>query len=376
MRGSGALTFRWFSFALASVVAGMAVSGAPNTSAGPWRIRPAFILPSLLPARPHTPAQSVAYTLLPDRLLILSEGRGRAVERTVLVGRARLAMLARKLYLLCSDPSSPEREWRLAARELAGYLIAPIEDDLEPNVPLSVDLDDALSAVPLTVLPARSGQPFGEKFAVRLVAGTPVVRPAPLTTAGPMLAVGVSAVSAGEETLLPLPDAVAEARDAAAHFADARLLLNRDATVQQIERDLTQAAAFHFAGHARQTAGGAALVSGAQDITASELAHMDLSRCQLAVISTCSAEPPQWGGKPHRLGLASALLEAGAAGVLATRWQLDSAAARLYTQAFYDRLASGAEASKAAQAAAFDIRRTPGFEHPFYWAAFQYFLPR
>lgn len=321
-------------------------------------------VPAILPLvpMPSLPAgQRLSYLSMYDRLLILEQRGGEFSERAVMVSQERLAALTREAYRACSDPSTPERTWRAATEELAHYLVAPVENDLTSGEPVSIALDRTLDPAPFAALPLGSGEPFGERFAIRLLAGGVAQHGNALDSPRRMLAVGIS-IAGDADKLLPLPDAVAEAEDAAGHFAESELLLNRDARAESILRDLPRAAGFHFAGHARQTIGGTALVTGGSEIRAADIAHLDLSSCRLAVLSACFTS--SWAGP---------LLEAGAGGVLATRWNLDSSAARLYAREFYDALSAGADPSAAARAGVCALRRTPGFEHPYYWAAYQFY---
>ncbi len=310
---------------------------------------------------PPVPAwQRLSYLSMPDRLLILEQRGGESSERIVIAPQERLEALTRQAYRLCSDPSAPERAWRAATAELARYLIAPVENDLASGQTVSISLDRTLENAPLAALPLSSGEPFGEKFAIRLLAGGAARGRDPLNAPRRMLAVGISI--AANDGLLPLPDAVAEAEDAAGHFAEPELLLNRDARAESILRDLPRAGGFHFAGHARRTIDGTALVTGNSALSAADIARLDLRACRLAVLSACFTA--SW---------ARPLLDAGAGGVLATRWDLDSTAARLYTRDFYDAISAGADPAAAARAALSTLRRNPEFEHPYYWAAYQFY---
>lgn len=367
MRGRLQLGLGSSGLVLAAAVVAMAFS-EPATSWAKRQTHPrvSSIL-QLIPQNPRLEAQSLSYIALPDRLLVLLRSEGEFSQRTVQVSRERLLAAVRAAYRLCANPESPERAWQAATRELARYMVEPVEDELTSSEPVMISLDSVIESAPLAALPLRSGEPFGERFAVRLAPNDirPRVQAAILDSdsepARKLLAVGIS-IAAGENGMLPLPDAAAEAEEAAAHFVDSEVLINRNASLDRVLADISRAGVFHFAGHARRTAEGTALVIGDQQLHASELAHRDLTGCRLAVLSACATA--SW---------APVLIGSGAGGVLATRWELDSTAARLYTRAFYDGLSAGEDPAAAARAALAELRRTPGFEHPYYWAAYQFF---
>jgi CHAT domain-containing protein len=324
--------------------------------------------------------QALVYAAMEDRLVIWRVTGGRVFERSVPIPRSQLAALAHRLYLLCSTRETTEAEWKPVARELSAYLIAPVEGDLNANLPVWVELDDALAPAPFSVLPLRSGEPVGVGLSVALFGGVVSLGngPAPgkVNFALKMVAVGISAMPEGDARgLLPLPGAVDEATEAVGRFPAGLALLNSQATASEIERKLPGVAVFHFAGHARSTADSSELlVPGTPgQLSADRLTGLDLKRCRLAVISACGVESPELLGGSRLFGVATALLRAGVSGVLATRWDLDSNAARIFTRQFYDRVASGAAPVTATRAAAARMRITPGFSHPYYWAAYQFF---
>jgi CHAT domain-containing protein len=342
--------------------------------------------PALAPFEPvaNPVRQALVYVALKDRLLIWLV-RGSAITfRSVPVSRAELEGLAQRLYVLCDSPQSAVTDVRSTASQLAGYLLTPVEPQLQPGVPLEVELDDALSAAPFNVLPLSSGRPAGLGLAVAFVPALAVLGAPPIAAAAagaPAVAVGISTLPTASG-VPPLPGAVEEAREVAAHYSDTDVLLNERATRESIERDIARARVFHFAGHSWNTANHPGLLvapdqqageSGPVILDADAIARMNLSRLRLAVISACSTERPRSQVDPAPFGFALGLLRAGARDVLATRWDLDSDTAVRYTREFYDRLNAGQTSIRAAQAAAGAIRNNPATQHPYYWASYQFF---
>ncbi len=70
-------------------------------------------------------------------------------------------------------------------------------------------------------------------------------------------------------------------------------------------------------------------------------------------------------------GLATAFLFAGARNVLATLWNIDDKAASRFMEAFYGALfRDGLSAPSALREAQLHVRKSPGFESPYYWAPY------
>lgn len=330
-------------------------------------------------------AEALVYVALDDELLVWSVRDGGVVFRTVPVSRVKLAKLSRQLYALCSSPDTSESEIREVSRELADYLLRPVEAQLRADRPLWIDLDEPLSGAPFTVLQYYGGLQRRATIVFRGV-GSPHknISQQPNELDGHVLAVGISSVPAiAGLQLPPLPGAAEEAKDVARLYPTARLVLNQQATKKNMERELPRASVIHFAGHSWNTASDTALVvaregdagdSGQEFLTAEEIAKMNLHACQLAVLSTCSAEPPgETADDADRFGLALGLIRAGAAGVLGTRWDLDSTSALAFVRDFYGCMRKGLSPALAAEQAATELSRNRSTRHPYYWGSYQFF---
>lgn len=314
-------------------------------------------------------SQAIVYAPLEDRLLVWQFRRGNVSVRTVDVGKSEIESLARHVYALCSSPDSDPAREADAARQLSRYLIDPLDWTFSNDQPLWIQADGVLAGVPFPVLPLPSGDLLGEHFATSQIPGAGYLTGSAGTSAGPMLAIGISEAAHG---LAALPSAVEEARQAAGFFTAPTLLTGAEASADRMRAELPRASIFHFAGHSSNTAARSGLLfADASTLDAGAIAAMHLDRCRLAVISACSGEAPDAGER--RLGIATALLAAGVRGAIATRWDLDSAAALAYTRDYYSRFARGEPPVLAAQSAALDLRRRPETSRPYYWAAYQFF---
>ena len=328
----------------------------------------------------HGVSQALVYVAAEDRLLIWVIKDEVTRLLIVPVPQQRIQSLSRRLYLLCSQPASSASEWRFAARELAGFLIAPVEAQLSSGQPVWVELDEPIGQIPFAVLPLRSGVPLGTVYSVSLLPGADFLKTKDvaraISTESPALSVGIADVPENSRGLAPLAAAIEELEEISRLFPHTRVLYNRQATARDVERELPRSVVFDFVGHSRNTAEKAALLLDGPDgeeLAAELVATMDLKRCRLAILSTCSAEAPEFFDESRPFGVALAFLRAGASTVLAPRWDLDSSTASLFTRRFLQYLAAGEIPARAAQQAALEIYRNTATAHPYYWAAYQLF---
>jgi CHAT domain-containing protein len=68
--------------------------------------------------------------------------------------------------------------------------------------------------------------------------------------------------------------------------------------------------------------------------------------------------------------LVRGFLRAGVPQVIASRWNVDSAATAAFMDEFYSELLAGGSLAGVLTGAAGKIRSNPDMSHPYYWAAF------
>jgi CHAT domain-containing protein len=109
-------------------------------------------------------------------------------------------------------------------------------------------------------------------------------------------------------------------------------------------------AIFHFTGHGAYNAlrpqdSALGLTDG--ELTAKEIAQLDLSSYQLISLAACeTALTGAASIQAEYVGLASAALKAGAANVLSTLWQVDEIASCWFMIHFYQELLTHADLAK------------------------------
>jgi CHAT domain-containing protein/tetratricopeptide (TPR) repeat protein len=127
-----------------------------------------------------------------------------------------------------------------------------------------------------------------------------------------------------------------------------------------------------FAGANRR----ASAVEGGEDgiLTAEEIASLDLSGVEWAVLSGCESGMGRWEAGEGVLGLRRAFEVAGAHTLIMSLWQVEDGATRSWMKRLYKARLAGLSTAEALRRASLEVlqarRRAHKDTHPFYWGAF------
>jgi len=320
----------------------------------------------------------LSYAVLDDGIEVwLYDNRG-ITAHWVQAPKDWISLAARKLRNLCSRPQSNLSELHATARSLYDLLIGPVAEQIAEGRVLVVETDDDLSFIPFEVLLDPAGHYLGERFSVVSSYGlhyADSLRLAqPLTPGTPSLLVGVPAPAGfGEEHLPVVADAQTEAEAAADRFQSPVLLLGPNATGDRLLQALPMVSIFHFAGHAVVSGEGTELLLFDTSLSAKMLERARLWKLDLAVLSACDTANGSEGTAIDTDSLVRSFERSGVPHVVASRWKLDSAAARRFMQVFYAAAFQGNSISRCLQLSQNAIRNSDGMSHPYYWAALQDF---
>jgi CHAT domain-containing protein/cytochrome c-type biogenesis protein CcmH/NrfG len=320
----------------------------------------------------------VSYALLPDGMATwVYDNRGVFVH-WVDGEPSGIEARAKWFRRLCSDPSSDEEELRQYSRALYDLLIAPIEQHLSADRILVIELDDGLTGLPFESLLDRQNHYLGDRGPIISSLGIYYRsdwRVSAHITSGTRTLIAAVPLSAAAEasSLMPLSDAVSEGEMVAHAFNAANLIVGTQATTDAMISQLARVSVFHFAGHAisfRQHSG--LLLSDAL-LDASSLKKASLARMQLAVFSACDTQDGSSGTIYDVDSLVRVFLRAGVPQVVASRWNVNSAATRQFMSLFYQSLLDGSSVAESIHKAQVGLRSTSGMAHPYYWSAFTAF---
>jgi CHAT domain-containing protein len=353
-----------------------------------WR-QPEPLRPEQLPLDEQT--LLVEYAVAPDWLTIVwarrQGGRTRLGGHVVRVPMETLrAEIQALLEAVESEASLPTVQAR--ARALYERLIRPLEAQLQGVRRVMVCPDGDLHSAPWAILCDSCGRYLLERVAIAScpsasawASAERLARPKP-----PPRRMLVAAVSefrgAGGDTrarLSPLPGALREANAVQRVWGSpVQALRNQQATRAGLTRALTQADVLHLATHAtpnlRMPMLSAIALWGESEpqwLYAHEVLQQRL-RARLATLSACQTAVGA-NTADGAMGLHWAFLAAGCPTVLATLWRLPDAVAPVWSEQFYTRYRAGEPALIAMRAACLAVRRTPQFQHPRYWGAWQCF---
>jgi CHAT domain-containing protein len=280
---------------------------------------------------------------------------------------------------------------RSAGAELTRALLAPAEPFLRDASRLVIVPDGPLHRLPFSALPGISGGWLIESHAISLAPSATILttlrgrQSAPprmlLALAAPAgNAVSRTAVwrTAGWDSLGALPNARAEAAEAA-RLAGGASLVRAPASEADVKRgEISEYRVLHFATHAlvdERVPRRSAIVLDSDDVEdgllqVNEIAHLPLN-ADLVVLAACRTQMGQALGGEGFLNLSRAFLQAGARSVIASLWDVNDADSRVLMRAFYGHLEAGAAPDEALRLAQLDIMRVPGpASMPDGWSAF------
>lgn len=235
---------------------------------------------------------------------------------------------------------------------------------------------DAIANVPFAALPVRDGV-LCQRVAIAQLDRLSRLRRKPRAgRLGRLVAVGLSDYAGSGYADLPQTEVEARSVAAALRAVDPYLHIGRAATCGDVLAALPQATHLHVAAHgsfdhAHPADSGVLLRdrAGHRTLTLHELRRTDLRRMQLATLATCrSAEGAQLPGR-ERICLPTALLDAGARGVIASLWPIEDEPSVRIMRGLYERLRSEPPATALARMQA-GLRTTEASHH---WAGLVFY---
>jgi CHAT domain-containing protein len=289
-----------------------------------------------------------------------------------------LRQLSLRFRNSCRDPGSDLRNLRRDGHLLYDLLIAPVEKTLSTGRRLVIETDDVLSELPFEALLDKQNHYLVDRFPVvdtfGLYYDEVLRRNTLLSRDSPILIASVPSPRMNLGGVLPvLPDAEKEAITVAALFQQSSLLLGDESTLHEVLGRLPRASIFHFAGHALASSSHAGILLSDGMLETSAVRPEVFSNLELAVLSACETDRGTSESARDTDGFVRFLVRARVPHVLASRWRVDSVATSSLIQAFYSTLLTGRSVSEALQAAEIELKRQPGFQHPYFWSSFRAF---
>lgn len=320
------------------------------------------------------PEQSYAWIVDASGLRTRSLPPAREIDLLVAAWRRRIE----------EQPGEPLETGRQAGDKLAALLLKGVPPGSVQR--LVIVPDGSLHQLNMETLP-EPGQPrYLLEDATIVVAPSLAVfaaqrsgpdQPAPLSLL-------VGAGLPGDPSYPPLANAEEEVRSIASHCAENErvVLLGSAATPAALRKlDLRRFGLIHFAAHAeanRESPLDSAVIlareGGEYKLYAREMAEMPI-QAGLVTLSACRTAGARAYSGEGLLGLAWAVLSAGASNVVAGLWPVSDRATLRLMENLYARMRRGLSPPSALREAKLAMRRSQGvFRQPFYWAPFQVYV--
>jgi CHAT domain-containing protein len=287
----------------------------------------------------------------------------------------RFDLLCRTFEETLATPASSEASIRFYGDKLAGSLLAPVASELDPHRTLVFDLDDSMEFLPVAALPVK-GRYLGLQVPVSTVHSVLLASRHPGTTNASLDSVVVGASDPGDTEVPLLPEARAEALAVAAVLARPKVFVGGDALATSIEAAAPHAALLHFAGHTRLVDGGTRLLlaqpvkSGRDWLDARAFRSRSFANCRLVVLSACSTGKREERDSDDIQDIVQTLAAEGTQQIVATHWDVDSAASVSLMKEFYSGLARGLTVPQAMLQAKKAVSTTAEYRHPYFWAPY------
>ena len=277
-----------------------------------------------------------------------------------------------------TDAQREENRRRFSDEMKALYrdLVAPVVDEVKTEK-LIVVPHGPLHKVPFSALHDGTGY-LVDRYSISVLPSLSVI---PHVIAKRNQDKGTLLALANPKTELPaLGFAEGEVKSISEDFDRKSIHFKEQATEERARREASTPDVIHFACHGefndrQPLQSGLLLASEGQEdgrLQVHEIFSLDLRGANLVALSACETGLGKITSGDDMVGLSRAFLYAGTPSLMATLWQVDDLSTSRLMKHFYSRWRKDAlpkpEALRQAQKA---IKATRGFEHPFYWAAFE-----
>jgi CHAT domain-containing protein/tetratricopeptide (TPR) repeat protein len=320
--------------------------------------------------------ETILGTIRLDRSLLVWTMDDRGIRfHEVGIDPDRFDLLCRTFEETLATPASSEASIRFYGKRLAISLLAPAATTLDAQRTMVFDLDDSMEFLPVAAMPWNSGY-LGQQIATGTVHSVLLADRRPSSANSSLVSVVVGASNPGDAEVSRLPEARAEAMAVAGFLARPKVLVGGDALASSIEAAAPHAALFHFAGHTRLVDGGTRLLlaqpakSGPDWLDARAFRSRAFANCRLVVLSACSTGKREERDSDDIQDIVQTLAAEGTQQIVATHWDVDSAASVSLMKEFYSGLARGLTVPQAMLQAEQAVSSIAEYRHPYFWAPY------
>ena len=283
--------------------------------------------------------------------------------------RTDLESLVNEFAEHCADPSFPLGAIHAEAQALYKLLLEPVISELAESSTVVVEVDRPLSRLVLPALMTPEGRYFAESH-------TTVYSPGVLmeNSLRPLIALGV-----GDRLLLldgsesggsaPVPGHLEERKAALQVYSHFKIVNGDQTNPTEIKSELARSTVFDFIGHGELRGTRTDLrLNAKMSLTAQDFPPQALAHIKLGILAACSTGA---AGEDRLLdpdNLVHSFLAAGVPDVIASQWNVDSAATMQLMRTFHDYLGAGKAVPQAMYLAQREMLSARN--HPYFWAGF------
>jgi CHAT domain-containing protein len=282
---------------------------------------------------------------------------------------------ADRFMALCRDANVDPKQLIATSRLLSDWLIRPLEAYFSHEYAIVIEPDSSVPDLPFEVLIDAQSQFLTLNHSIVYSPGIAYDARLPVSTIMPNLDRALIVLSSantadGHKTPRPIPGRDSETESVRSVFRRSLLIGDGDAQADRLAVELSRAQIFHFIGHGSEFMTGTALILPGQAMfTSQSINPTGFREMKLVVLSACSTARGSGQGLLDPNSLVHGFLAAGARGVIASRWDVDSSTTATLMRGFYENIAAGANIAEALRTASADLQQT-NKQQPFYWAAF------
>ncbi|MBB6147135.1 CHAT domain-containing protein [Silvibacterium bohemicum] len=330
-------------------------------------------------ARRHLKQETIVGTIRLDHSLLLWTMDGQGVRmHEVGIEPERFDLLCHAFSEVLATPASSEAQIRFYGARLAASLLTPVASSLEAHRTLVFDLDDSMEFLPVAALPVN-GRYLGLQFGTSTIHSVLLASREPEMAKLPRPGVVVGASDPGDPEASRLPEAKSEALAVAGFLHRPKVFVGDEAAAGAVAAAAPHAALIHFAGHTRYVNGVTQLLmassagSGPDWLDARTFGPHAFADCRLVVLSACSTGKKEERESDDIQDIVQTFTTEGAQQVVATHWDVDSAASVALMKEFYSGLARGLAVPQALLQAENSVSTITEYRHPYYWAPYYVF---
>ena len=319
-------------------------------------------MPLNVRALPRGGGTRLVYAFFEDGVQIWVDSEGLLESEWVPESIGNLRQEIREFEELCARLGKEDDLKRHSVR-LYNLLLAPVAQYLPASGTITIEADRLAYNLPWEALRNSQVGYAGERYAFAYSPGfwmeQKLRAPVPIDPSSRMLFLD----AAGN-----LPGKDSEKKEIRAVFAHARVVNSK----ADVLAALPQAEIFIFSGHGnRDGTGTGLLLDDGSVLKPADFSSVSPRKLQLAVLEACSSGIGNEFGMMDTANLINPLLVTGTPAVIASSWNVDSAATSDLMKDFYRTLATGRSPAQALTTARLRFIRHSRYSHPYYWAGFR-----